>query len=522
MKNSQRACATLLVVPLSILGALAIARATRLGVGISPDSTAYVDCATNLLAGRGFTIQTGIDELEPLTHFPPLFPAFLALVGSLGLDPSSAARWLNLLLFAVNIVLVGLVITTHTEKPIWAPALGSYFVLTSTATLHIHSMAWTEPLFIFSSVLGLFLLGVYIETQKRLFLLISSVVAALGFMDRYIGVTLVVAGFIGITVLGKKAWGGKLVDGLIFTVSSSLPMLLWLIRNSRVAGNATNRQITFHPPTLRHARGVLSALSAWLLPDAVPDVVGWVFSPIIVFVLIALLVLLLRRQERVNLVEYVRERRETIPCLFLIFAATYLVLLLLSISFWDALTPLDTRTLAPVYVSGIILTIYLIFNLLARMDWGRTKAAYLTLAILFSSSYLFRATAWIRSAQDDGLGLTSTVWQQSETVRQLSEFPADIPIHSNAAYVIKAVDGRFAYGIPAKISSTSRMPNADYLSELEEMRERLAEGGVVVWFDAFGRHSSPSESELRDALSLVLLSRQADGAIYHVPAQESP
>ena len=162
MKNPkmERKSAILLVAPLALLGAVSIALATRLGVGISPDSTAYVDCATNLLAGRGLTIHTGIDELEPLTHFPPLFPALLALVGSLGFDPSSVARWLNLVLFAINIVLVGLVITASTERPIWASALGSYFVMTSTATLHIHSMAWTEPLFVLSCVLGLFLLGV--------------------------------------------------------------------------------------------------------------------------------------------------------------------------------------------------------------------------------------------------------------------------------------------------------------------------------------------------------------------------
>lgn len=524
MENSkeEKKYTILLIAPLSILGALSVALATRLGVGMSADSTAYINAANNLLAGRGYTIQTGIDELEPLTHFPPLFPTLLAIVGSLGFDPSGAARWLNLVLFAVNIVLMGLIITTYTDKPTWVPALGSHFLLTSTAMLHIHSMAWTEPLFILSSLLGLYLLGMYIEIPKTSFLLASSIVVALGFLDRYIGVALVVAGFIGITLLGKKALARRLVDGLIFATSSSLPMLLWLIRNLGVAGNTTNRQIVFHPPTLRHAGGALSTLSAWLLPDAVPDVVGWTLAPIVVFILIALLMLLLRRQEHVNLVEFVKRRYETVPCLFLIFAATYLLFLIASISFFDALTPLSRRTLAPVYVSGIILATYLVFNLLTEMDFGRTKAVYLTLAILFTASYLFRATAWIASAHRDGLGLTSTVWQQSETVRRIREFPVDTPIHSNAAYVIKAVGGRFAYGVPSKISSTSRTPNADYLSELEEMKGHLAEGGIVVWFDGFGRNSSPSESELRDALSLELLSRLADGAIYHMPLQKSP
>lgn len=518
MKNSQRACAILLVIPLSILGALGVALATRLGVGMSPDSTVYIDAATNLLAGRGFVIQTGIDELEALTHFPPLFPAILALVGSLGFDPSSAARWLNLVLFAVNIVLVGLAIATYTNKPVWAPALGSYFLLTSIPMLHIHAMAWTEPLFFLSCLLGLYLLGMYIETQNTIFLLSSSIVAALGCVGRYIGITLVIAGFIGITLLGRKALGRRLFDGLIFTMSSSLPMLLWLIWNSRVAGNATNRQIAFHPPTLRHATDVLSVLSVWLMPTAVPAAVRGILAPMVVVILIVLLVLLLRRQEGLNFA-FVGERYETIPCLFLIFAVTYVLLLILSISYFDAVITLGFRMLSPVYVSGIILTTYLVFNLLAKMDLGRTRVVYSMLAILFAASYLVRATAWIASARSDGLELTSTVWQQSETVQRIREYPVDTPIYSNAPHVIKAVGGRFACGIPVAISPNSRTSNPDYLSELEEMKEHLAKGGIVVWFDGLGRNS---ESELMDALSLELLSRQADGAIYHVPSEESP
>ena len=411
MKNPKivRKSAMLLVVPLALLGAVSIALATRLGVGMSPDSTVYIGAATNLLAGRGFVIRTGIDEFEPLTHFPPLFPAVLALVGSLGFDPSSIARWLNLVLFAVNIVLVGLVITRYTNKPVWAPALGSYFVLTSTRMLHIHAMALTEPLFFFSILLGLFSLGMYIETQKTSFLLTSSIVVALGFLDRYIGTTLVVAGFIGTILLGKKARGRRLVDGLIFTMSSSLPMLLWLVRNSLIVGNTTNRQVAFHPPTLRHAMDVLSVLSVWLMPVAVPVAVRGILAPMVVVILIVLLVLVLRRQEGLNSVAFVREHCETIPCLFLIFAVTYVLLLILSISYFDAVITLGFRMLSPVYVSGIILTTYLVFNLLAKMDLGRTRVAYSMLAILFAASYLVRATAWITSARSDGLELTSMV-----------------------------------------------------------------------------------------------------------------
>ena len=53
--------------------------------------------ARNLLAGRGLTIPWGAWAGQPVSHFPPLFPLVLAAIGSLGLDPWDAARYLNAL-----------------------------------------------------------------------------------------------------------------------------------------------------------------------------------------------------------------------------------------------------------------------------------------------------------------------------------------------------------------------------------------------------------------------------------------
>jgi hypothetical protein len=78
MISLQKKYAMLCVLAVSLIGVVSLAFATRLGAGISPDSTVYVDAANNLKMGRGLSVQSGPDEFTPLAHFPPLFPALLA------------------------------------------------------------------------------------------------------------------------------------------------------------------------------------------------------------------------------------------------------------------------------------------------------------------------------------------------------------------------------------------------------------------------------------------------------------
>ena len=204
---------------------MSLAFATRLGAGISPDSTVYVDAANNLKMGRGLSVQSGPDEFTPLTHFPPLFPALLALLGSLGFDASSGARWLNVLLFGGNIFLL-------------------------------------------------------------------------------------------------------------------------------VAGNATNRALVFHPLGLSHARGAVHTLAVWLLPESVPNVTGGIIALIVVASAILWFVLALRQRGWSKAIVLIKQNCEVIPYLFFAFAIVYLAFLVLSISFVDAATSLNLRTMTPVCDPG--------------------------------------------------------------------------------------------------------------------------------------------------------------------------
>ena len=106
----------LIIAVLALLGTVALLFTTRFGIGTSP-----------IIVGDLVVLPN--EQEDP--------------------DPLSAARWLNAVLFGANILLIGLILVQVTDNSFWLPVIGSFLVLTSGSMLTNHSMAWTEPLFIF-------------------------------------------------------------------------------------------------------------------------------------------------------------------------------------------------------------------------------------------------------------------------------------------------------------------------------------------------------------------------------------
>jgi hypothetical protein len=81
--------------------ALTLRVTARFGPGAEPDTVTYLAGAAHLRSGHGFSDIGG----DPLTLFPPLFPAAVAALEFLGLAPLSAARFLNAAMFGLLVVL---------------------------------------------------------------------------------------------------------------------------------------------------------------------------------------------------------------------------------------------------------------------------------------------------------------------------------------------------------------------------------------------------------------------------------
>jgi len=152
----------LFVVPV-VLGIIIVLVATAsYGAGLSPDSVGYISIARQLAAGNGYVDRYGQD----VAVWPPLYPTVLGVIKLLfSVDPLESARFLNALVFGLNVALtLWIVAQNFPLKFVFA----AFWLVLSFPLLHVSVMAWTEPLFILFSLGWLISLNAYFaRTRER-------------------------------------------------------------------------------------------------------------------------------------------------------------------------------------------------------------------------------------------------------------------------------------------------------------------------------------------------------------------
>ncbi len=518
MRIPQTSYIVLTLSSLSLIGASVILLCTRWGIGLSPDSILYVGAARNLLIGNGLSVPTPSGGFLPLSHFPPLFSISLTAIGNFGIDPLDGARWLNALFFAANIALVGLVVYTSTQSFLLA-VLGSFLMVGSLPAVQTHSMAWSEPLFIFFGLLGLYLLALHMEKPRLWVLAASSMAMALSCLARYAGVALLITGVMGL-LLWENSWRKRLLDAIIFSSISTTPLFLWVLRNYIVAGTPVNRNMAIHPITSQQLRDAIDTISTWLLPPSVSFNLRWLGLLIVIIMFVSIFVLA-PSEAKQNQQRY-PDRITRLPPLLGLFILVYGVLLILSISFFDIHTPLNNRILSPVYIAVVTLGLVLSYKMTKLVQIRAIPALLIIICVMFAFSQITQATSWLSLSYKDGLGYASRRWKQSKLMKHIRDLDPQRPVFTNAPDAIYIHTGRVAYMIPTKVNPGTRSLNSNYSSELVQMKRKLGKDkGVLCYFSGIRwRWYLASENELRDELGLSLLVREKDGSIYQTSGRE--
>jgi len=506
---------------LGCLGVLALAGcgtlllATSKGIGISPDSTIYVDAARSLLDGRGLTMFSNTGERVPMTLYPPLFPALLAGLGVAGVDVLDGARWLNVLLFGANIFMVGCVTSRYAGGGL--ALLASFLMLSSEDMLATHSMAWTEPLFICCGLAGLFLLTKFLERSEPFLLMGAGVAVAFAFLTRYAGGALVAAGLTALCALSSGPWRRRLGDAGIFLAISVAPLALWAVRSVWLAGNPVGREVGFHPVTLGHVECALANSSAWLLTDYVPRPFREILFLVALVASAAALWQAFRRS-RPCIASPIWQVLPKLPSVLAIFIACYLLFLLACITCLHWSTPLDYRILSPVFVAALILFVCFV-RFLANAAAPSTVAttAVVCFCAALAACYLAQGWRMVSQTHKDGQGYASTFWKDSDTIGKVGALPPAVRIYTNDPYAVHFLTRRPAAMVPSVVDPATGLPNVLYFSELARIRAELEkQRAVLVWFHAVRWRWMDSEDGLRESLRLQALEKGADGSIYGV------
>jgi hypothetical protein len=512
---ARRAITPVLVGLAALAGMLALAHATRHGAGIAPDSASYLEAARNLAAGHGVSTSEDGVSLLPLTRFPPLYPAAIAAIAKLGADPLDAARWLGIVLLGANSVLAGLLVARCAPGARWLPVVGAVLMASSPDVVVIHGAVLSEPLFLFLGFSGLLFLSLHLETRQPRWLLAASFLVALACLTRFVGPSLVATGALALLFFPGARPRRRALDAAAFAAIALLPVCFWTLRNQLLAGEATRRSFAFHPIEGDAFRLALRSVGGWLLAGQLGEVAAWLLGAVL---LLCVLRWLARGAPRAG--------AAAMPRILLWFVPMYLVLLLASISFFDAATPLNSRILSPLLVALLVLAVCGAHA--AARGWRSPAPAILAalMALVFTFCFARDTREWIRErAATGGVGFGSLAWRESETMRRVSELPADALVYSNARDAIYALTGRGSRWIPAWVDAETRQPRPDYLAELEEIRAGLRAGNAsLVWFDRIDwRWYLPSRPALSQQLPILQVSQLRDGEIWgYDPARDAP
>ncbi|KPJ66832.1 MAG: hypothetical protein AMJ43_06655 [Coxiella sp. DG_40] len=471
------------------------------GPGVSSDALHYISTAENLAKGNGYYSYNG----KPYTHWPPLFPSLLAILRLFKFEPLDGAKIINAISFALVIFCSGLIFAKRIKSPLII-IIGSASVLISATMLRISVYAWTEPLFALLVILFMFSIVRFLKSYHLKSLVLASVYAALGFLQRYVGLAIVIAGLFSILLLTPQAkWRQKLNYATIFGAISCIPLGLWFLRNKFIASTAADYHLWLDTSLLKEITKTLNSLTPWFVTKNIP----LVWRLIIIGALISFLVVAVILKNRKFGKEKLGDTMLVKASLVLI--AVYAVFTTIASVYVNA--DADYRIYSSVYLF-IILLFLVGFESVGKLSGAILKKEWLGyLAVsVFCGLWLVlyplpMVMQQIAHYQKYGVpGYNSIAWQMSPLVNWVKTHPLDGQIFSNEPHPLVLLAG-----VNANIT-----PNKQFGFENFKHRISTSKKNYLIWYYNHWRNHLYNFKELNAQFKLKPIAKLPDGVVFEI------
>ncbi len=322
--------------------------------------------AVNLVQGKGLVYTLGADAAIPMTHYPPLYSVWLSLAELLKIDIIFFARLLNALLMGGNVFLIGLSLKTITRSFSFS-LVGAAVAATTSSLIEVHSWVLSEPLFLFLCLLSLYILGSSLNepqpgSNKRStnLLITSAFLAGCAFLTRYAGITLLVAGILGLLLARQKLWLHMIKAALAWTTVSLIPILLWTWRNNSLSGGFNDRSFGINLMTPKNIGVFLNTILTWWFPPALINGNEKIILAVLAAAILLLLVWLVARRTAfkdtaARAFHSLRLSAHPLLLLHAVFTLIYALMILALKNILEEGMGLSDRMLIPLYPSALIL-----------------------------------------------------------------------------------------------------------------------------------------------------------------------
>ncbi len=502
---------------IAVAGTFLVLKATPEGMGLTDDSIAYIAGARSMLAGNGYR-EAWLHSNGPVTHFPPGFSSALAFFGLFGLDPLRGTRFVNALLFGMNAGLLGILVWRMTPSLLAGLVIALLFV-GNGELLQVHTVAMSEPLFIFFSLLALWMFDVYFErppsrfgwkgsAKGRWWLIFCASFTGMAYLTRYAGLALVAAFIVALFIL-HDTWRDRFGNAAIF-LAGFLPWALgWAIRNRIVAENATNRALFWHPIPAENWNMAFRVFSSFFVPVEAwrreifqAGIIEWVTAIVLGVVLVWTL---LKGWEFFSKPHQPSpgegsggESRPIIVFTTALYMFAYIASVLASMTLFDAATRFELRILSPVFVCLLILLVY--FGVWLK---NRNRVVVVVLTILLLGFSFYKQSVVFAHWSKGGMGYASFQWYDSETMAFLRKLPDDVAIYTNEPAAVYLYTDRGCYVLPDRYDSATAQVRPGFEKGLARMQAEVNDGRAVLALFQTGGTSPEARAILSEGLYLA-------------------
>lgn len=494
------------LVVIAALVAFSTLRATRTnGIGLSNDSRSYLVAARSITEGGGPVERSAMGLVRPQTHFPPGYPAILALAGG---EPRMTTRYLNAcLLFASTLLCAGLIFCA-TQSYGRALLAGSLFAC-AAGTVESHVFLWSEPPFQLLMLATILFIGLHLRRPSRAWLLLAAVAASAAFMTRLAGVVVVGSAVLSLWIAASgRSHKVLLAESIAFLVIATAPMVTWMAWVSSGTGQMASRTVAYVPVPPNKLTGALDTLSEWLIYHAQPPRLV-AMATLLVFELIAWMIwragrAILRRRQSVE-----SEESATWLIMPLVYLLAYPMFLAISVPLIDSATPLDRRILYPMHVASILL-----FCQLVPLGAIWLRGAVVALVGLQA----FSGVQFFREARRIGLGYARASFTRSPTIRFVRTLPPNARILSNDFVTIELAGHHDALQLPWIDQKAAATRPSVVRSATARLPWQFASGGYYVRLvrDGEGSPNQLSQAQLESCLKLRRIKKYRDGVVYAI------
>ncbi|WMI69847.1 glycosyltransferase family 39 protein [Mangrovimonas sp. YM274] len=441
-------------------------------LGVTPDSVNYIEVARNISEGKGVVDNYG----NLVNHWPPLYPLFLGLNSYLfNIDVIDAGLYLNLILALVYASL--LILIMNELKIVDSLKLVSLLLVLFSISTTEFLLFTSEGLFVMFLMLTLYLFVKWIKLNSSLILIFVGISSGFLFLTRYAGVAFIGSICLYILFLSNKIFKVKLLNLCIYLVSVFLIIAIWITYTLKFPTTVVDRTIGFHIISFSKIKFGFHVFYDWFFYNKY-------FFGTIVFLTIFFLF-------KVNKLKL---KKNNISFFNFLFIGTYIIFLLISISFFDAHTPLDYRILMPIYPM-LILLIVTFFNY--YYTYSKLNIyIYIILSVLLLSVCVSSVPVW-KNHFFNGQGFSGKKWKNSGVVDYLKQHQ-NLNLYTNATDALRfftRLQGEF---IPIKYYPNIKQYNMNYEADILKMKGQVINGTKqILYFESVDwRDYLMSEKEL--------------------------